>query len=226
MKKIVLFAVCGLLATVAIAQNKQDYSSSAQSDPAAKAILDKVRTKFEGYSSLEVDFSLEIEIPEEPKEVQQGKIQQQGEKYRLDLETHGIVSDGKSVWLHLKTAQEVQISDAEESEDEVMSPKDLLRIYESDNYVYVLANEFVENGRPVQQIEFKPLDRDSEYSKLRMTVDKKSSNIVRIKVFAKDGSRYTLNLNKMKPNQPFAANHFVWNKKECPDCYVEDLRLD
>lgn len=225
MKRIVLLAICGFIVTSLSAQEKNDYSSSTQSDPAAKAVLDKVRAKFEGYSSLEAEFSLVIELPEEPKEVQKGKLQQKGEKFRLNLESHGIVSDGESIWLHLKNAQEIQISDVEEGDGELLSPKDLLQIYESEEYVYVLANEFMENNRPVQQIEFKPLDRDSEYSKLRMTLDKKSSDIVRIKVFAKDGSRYTLNMNKMKPNVSFAADHFTWTKKECPDCYVEDLRL-
>ncbi len=225
MKRIMLLAICGFIVTSLSAQEKNDYSSSTQSDPAAKAVLDKVRAKFEGYSSFEAEFSLVIELPEEPKEVQKGKLQQKGEKFRLNLESHGIVSDGESIWLHLKNAQEVQISDVEEGDGDLLSPKDLLQIYESEEYVYVLANEFMENNRPVQQIEFKPLDRDSEYSKLRMTLDKKSSDIVRIKVFAKDGSRYTLNMNKMKPNVSFTADHFTWTKKECPDCYVEDLRL-
>ncbi|MEM1217769.1 MAG: outer membrane lipoprotein carrier protein LolA [Bacteroidota bacterium] len=225
MKRIMLLAICGFIVTGLSAQEKNDYSSSTQSDPAAKAVLDKVRAKFEGYSSLEAEFSLVIELPEEPKEVQKGKLQQKGEKFRLNLESHGIVSDGQSIWLHIKNAEEVQISDVEEGDGDLLSPKDLLQIYESEDYVYVLANEFMENNRPVQQIEFKPLDRDSEYSKLRMTLDKKSADIVRIKVFAKDGSRYTLNMNKMKPNVSFAADHFTWTKKECPSCYVEDLRL-
>jgi len=225
MKRIMLLAICAFIFTNLSAQEKNDYSSATQSDPAAKAVLDKVRAKFETYSSLEAEFSLVIELPEQPKEVQKGKLQQKGDQFRLNLESHGIVSDGESVWLHLKNAQEVQISDMEEGDGDMLSPKDLLQIYESEEYVYVLANEFMENNRPVQQIEFKPLDRDSEYSKLRMTLDKKSSDIVRIKVFAKDGSRYTLNMNKMKPNVSFAADHFTWTKKECPDCYVEDLRL-
>ena len=45
----------------------------------------------------------------------------------------------------------------------ISSPKDLMRAYEWDNYIYVLVNEFSEKGRIVQQIEFKPTDRDSDY---------------------------------------------------------------
>ncbi|MCB0703764.1 MAG: outer membrane lipoprotein carrier protein LolA [Saprospiraceae bacterium] len=228
MKKLLvsIFAALLVLPTI-FAQPAKDYTDSKDSDPAATAILKKVKATYESYSSVEADFSLQIEFPEEPVEIMKGKLFQKGDKYRIDMETQSIICDGTTVWLFLANNKEVQINNADFGEDSgILSPADLLRAYESGEYVYVLSNESMEDGVAVQQIEFKPLDRDSEYSKMRLTVEKSTAKIKRIKAFSRDGSRFTLSIDKLTPNKALADNKFVWNKSECPDCYVEDLRID
>jgi outer membrane lipoprotein-sorting protein len=49
--------------------------------------------------------------------------------------------------------------------------------------------------------------------------------VVRIKTFGKDGSRYTVTVNKLQPNASVNSSTFSFTKKECPDCHFEDLRL-
>ena len=67
MLRIFLFAFVSLFALRATAQ---EFTTEADSDPKAKAVLDKLRNKYEAFKTLEADFSLEIEIPEQPVEVQ------------------------------------------------------------------------------------------------------------------------------------------------------------
>ncbi|MCR9286636.1 outer membrane lipoprotein carrier protein LolA [Saprospiraceae bacterium] len=224
MRKIFLILLLGSLFTTTFAQAK-DFTKKSDTDPAATAVLEKMKTKYDAYKTLEANFEIIIEIPEQAKEVQKGKLLQMGEKYRLNLEGQIIVSDGTSLWYYSERREEVQINDVEESEGEVMSPKDLMRIYESEDYVYFLTNEMAENGKIIQQIEFKPLDSDSEYSKLRLTVDKKTQEILRIKAFSKDGSRYTFILKDVVPNKPYSDTLFKFQKSECPNCHWEDLRI-
>lgn len=205
----------------------QDFTKKTDSDPKAKAVLEKMRKKYESMPSLEADFSLVIEVPQQPSQTQKGKLTQQGDKYRLKLQDRTLVSDGKSVWLFIEKNKEVQINDVEEgASGGISSPKDLLKAYEWDDYIYVLSQEFNENGKVVQQIEFKPTSKDSDYSKIRVTVDKKTSDVVSIKSFGKDGSRYTLTVNKLTPGKQVAPSTFIFNKSECPDCHFEDLRLN
>jgi outer membrane lipoprotein-sorting protein len=205
----------------------QNFTKAGDSDPAAKAILEKMRKKYEAYQTIEAEFTVEMEVPEQPVNKQKGKLQQQGDKYRLLMGDRTLVSDGKSVWLHLPKNNEVQINDVEEDEETgITSPKDLLQAYEWKNYVYGLTGEFTENGKPVQQIEFKPLAKDSDYSKIRLTLDKKTSDVVSIKSFSKDGSRYTLVVDKLTPNKSLPASTFTFSKSECPGCTFEDLRID
>lgn len=225
MQKLLLFTIITFLSAGIFAQ---EYTKQSDSDPKAKAVLEKMRKKYEAMPTLQADFTLVIEMPEQPAETQKGKLTQQGEKYRLKLKDRTMVSDGKSVWLFIEKNKEVQINDVEEdgSEGGISSPKDLLKAYEWDDYVYVLSQEFSENGRVVQQIEFKPTARDSDYSKIRVTVDKKTSDVVSIKSFGKDGSRYTLTVDKLSPGTQVPASTFTFSKSECPDCHFEDLRLD
>jgi outer membrane lipoprotein-sorting protein len=129
----------------------------------------------------------------------------------------------------LKKQKQVQINDYEEDEEneDIMSPKDVLKIYKSDNYFYVLMNEAYEKGVMIQQIEFKPKDRDSEYSKMRVTINKKTSEIMRLKVFSRDGSRFTFEIKNEGSNKKISADTFVFDKSKAPDdTDIEDLRMD
>lgn len=174
---------------------------------------------------MDATFTLEIEFPGEPVDIQKGHMIQKGEKYWLDFESQTMISDGATLWLHLKNAEEVQINDVEEDEGEVLSPSSMFKIYETEEFVYALTNEIAEKGVVVQQIEFKPLDPDSEYFKIRLEINKKTSEVIRMKSFSKDGTRYTLTMDKLTSNKDFPDYKFIFNKSECPDCHIEDLRM-
>lgn len=229
MQKFMLLILLTVASTVVFAQKTKPAAPKQEiSDPEAKAVLEKMRKKYEAYGTLEVEFALEIEVPQQAKQTQKGLLTQQGEKYRLKLNDRTMVSDGKSVWLHIPKNQEVQINDVEDDEGEggISSPQDLLKAYAWKDYVYAITNEFSEGGRLVQQIEFKPTSKGNDYSKVRLSLDKKTLEILSIKSFGKDGSRYTLTVNKLTPNKTVPASTFTFAKSECPSCKFEDLRVD
>ena len=219
----ILLLLCGI-STAGLAQT----TFKEEVDPAAKAILKKMKDIYESYETLEADFTLTIEIPEQDTETQTGTISQKGEKYHLLLDDQAIISDGNTLWYYLKNKNEVQINNVEEDheEGEIMSPKALLRIYESKQFLYALTNESTEGKVAIQQIEFKPIDRDSDYSKLRLTIDKKNKRMMRIKAFGKDGSRFTLKIKEFKPNKALSDQFFVFDETRYKDIRVEDLRID
>lgn len=228
MQKFMLAILLTVVSTAIFAQKKPVATKSEVSDPEAKAVLEKMRKKYEAYGTLEADFSLEIEVPQQPSQTQKGTLTQQAEKYRLKFNDRTMVSDGKSVWLHIPKNKQVQINDVDEDGGDggISSPQDLLKAYAWKDYVYAITNEFSENGRVVQQIEFKPISKANDYSKVRLSLDKKTLEILSIKSFGKDGSRYTLTVNKLTPNKTVPASTFTFAKSECPDCKFEDLRLD
>ena len=227
MKNIVVLCIFFLFTSIGFSQTVQ--FASETSDPAAKAVLEKLRIKYETYKTVGLDFTLTIENPGEDKEIQTGSLLQKGEQYCLKLDNQAIYCDGKTLWIYLKNNNEVQVNnvdDFEEEEEEFLSPKDLLRIYEKENFICALTNDGFENGKTIQQIEFKPLDKDSEYAKMRVTIDKRKNQIMRIKAFGTDGTRYTMQITKFKPNLTCKAADFVFDPAKFPGVLVEDLRID
>ncbi|MEM9546510.1 MAG: outer membrane lipoprotein carrier protein LolA [Bacteroidota bacterium] len=205
----------------------QAIAAQEKSDPAAKKILDKLKAEYDTYNSLEVDFELLLELPQQEAEEQNGKVIQQGDNYKLELDDRAIYSNGEYVWLHIKKNNEVQINDAEmDDESAMMSPKDMLQLYESGEFFYAITAEPLLDGKKVTQIEFKPMDRDSEFSKMALYVDKKSDKMAQMKVFSKDGGRYTLKINDITANKKYEPGMFVFDESKFPGVHVEDLRID
>jgi len=225
MKKLMLGLVALLLSGSAFAQLPT--APAEKNDPQAKKVLDKIRKKYDAYKTLEAAFTLSIEVPQQAKESQKGSIGQEGDKFRLDMDQQVIVNDGKTTWVYLKKNNEVQINNTEKGSDDnaFITPKELLSRYQKGDYLYALVDKTTEGGKVLTQIEFKPKDKKSEYSKLRVAVDEKAGSIQSVKAFGKDGSRYTFVVTRQSPNKKFAADHFTFDPKKYPGARVEDLRM-
>ena len=77
MRKLLLFSLLIIQVSGLAAQTKTKVPTPPKetSDPATKLVLDKMKAKYEGYKTLEADFSLTLEMPQQPKEIQKGKLQ-------------------------------------------------------------------------------------------------------------------------------------------------------
>ncbi|HRD82695.1 MAG: outer membrane lipoprotein carrier protein LolA [Saprospiraceae bacterium] len=228
MTKKIWMLVIALFCVLSVHAQKQtgQFTKAQESDPQAKAVLDKLKKKYQGYQSLELAFTLEIELPDQKKEVQQGKIAKQGKKYRVDLASQSVICDGTALWLVLHNNKEVQINNLPDpsTDENILSPEALFSFYDKGKFVYSLVNEATVAGKVVQEIEFKPLDKGSEYAKFRLTVDKAAVTVVSMKAFGKDASRYTVKMGALTPNKTFAADFFSFSKSKFPGYRVEDLR--
>lgn len=222
-----------LIATLALfsfstALLAQSIAPAEKSDPQAKVLLDKVRKKYESYKTVEAGFSLSIELPGQPKQTQKGTISQDGAKFRLEMDDQMVVSDGKTTWIYVKQNKEIQITDADPADASgtgFMTPKELLSRYQKGDYLYAITDKVTENNVVLTQVEFKPKAKNSEYSKMRLSIDEKTNSIKSIKAFAKDGGRFTFTLGTLKTNKPFSAGHFALSANQFPGVKVVDLRM-
>lgn len=219
-----VLALTGLVAQPATAGRQ--YTKVSDSDPEARTAVEAIRRKYQAYTNMEASFSLEIELPEQAKETQRGVIGRSGAKYRMQLASQEVISDGRALYLILHGNKEVQINDLPEpgQDDNLLSPDALFNFYDRGQFVFILIDERTENGKLVQYIDCKPLDRGSEYSKISIVVTKQSRDIIRIKAFGKDNSRYTFNLLGLNGNKTFASNHFTFDRTKYPGYHIEDLR--
>jgi len=142
------------------------------------------------------------------------------------MDSQTVFSDGKALYVVLPEDKEVQIDAlplGSEGEDE-LSPEALFRIYRRKDLSYYLLEEFSEKGRMLQRIGFKPTDRNAEYTKMEMVLDRKTGEVLTFKVFSRDGSRYTVTFGATRANQPLPDGLFQWRKSDYPGYHVEDLR--
>ena len=196
-------------------------------DPGAKKILDAVKDNYFSYSDIFIEFSLIIQLAERPETEEKGSIIQQGTSFKVEMKDQDIYCDGNDLWYHIKAKNEVQINDYEGGEDVgVISPADLLRQYDSGEFEYALLKEYQESKSSISEIEFKPNDTFSDYSKLRVKIDNDAHLIKKVIAFGKDGSRFTMKITKELYDQMYPKSVFVFDEKKHPDALIEDLRLD
>ncbi len=195
---------------------------SAQSKAATK-MLDRLAKKYDTYSSMEMDFDLSIQYPDRPVQAQKAKIIQAGERFVFRSEDQDIYGDGVDIWLHLKARNEVQINNYDEdTELGLITPRDLLKQYKSDEFKYDLLQE----DDSAAYIEFVPTDRASEYSKYRLKINKSANDIAQVEAFGKDGSKYVVTIADKKVNGEYADAFFTFDADSHPGVYIEDLRID
>lgn len=227
LKKNLTLTLTFILCATATLIMAQTASKPETSDPKAKALLDKVKKLYESYQTLETGFTLTLKLAEQKKdEVQKGKIYQDGTKYRAEVGKTLIISDGTTVWQ--KDNNVVRIMNASNKKSgELMSPKDLMAIYEKKDYIFALMGQTTEGwSKNAQIITFKPTNRKGDYTQIRVAIDQKSNQVVSITAFGKDQSRYKLSLEQPIANKKYAADYFTFDKSKFPNVKVEDLRVD
>jgi outer membrane lipoprotein-sorting protein len=199
---------------------------ASDSDPAAKKILQNLKQAYDSYKSMEINFDLTLNLPDQAPEKQKGYVIQNGDKYKLELEQQAVYCNGKTVWVHLKDNNEVQINDVEETtDDSFLTPQDMLSIYESEDFYYAITNNFSKKGKEYNSIEFKPLQENSEYTKMRILVNTTENQISNMEIFSRDGSKYTLEVNSFNINKDFPNTFFNFQSANYPGIHIEDLRF-
>lgn len=215
----ILLLICLLVPIMLQAQEETN-------DPKATLLLDKLSSELERTADLTATFQLKIELPEMEPEIQAGKFVQKGDTYTMDAEGQSIVNDGKSVYIMLHDQKIVQIYDAAELGSQIggMSPKSIIDVYKSGDFIYALTGKEQTGAKVANVITFKPKDRRHEYSKIEILLDTKKNHPLSMKVFSKDGSRFTLAIQELEINksitEPIQFDNTKYSKYA-----VEDLRI-
>lgn len=205
------------------AQKNVTYASSKDSDPKARQILKAVSEKIKTGKGVTFGFSFVTQAAESAPVIQKGKAMILGNKFVLDFPEQQLTSDGTTLWVYLKKRNEVQIQDAAGLAEDPISPYKLLKIHEAPELVYILAGESRVNGAVCDVVEFKPLNYDVEYFKIKAEIDRAQSQYRSITLYLKSGDSYVLNITS-QANTPFADSLFAFDLKKYPGIRVEDLR--
>src|SRR5690554_4600473 len=91
------------------------HGAVAQSDAAAKSLLDRVSKQYAGYQTVQADFSIQAIQGNQPGTAYSDKgrllMQAADNKYHISMAEQDLISDGQSQWTVLKEVKEVHVSD-------------------------------------------------------------------------------------------------------------------
>lgn len=190
----------------------------------AKQILDKVAAKTKGYQTIQADFSFTLEnIQAKLSDTNSGKILIKGDKYKINLMDVDTYFNGKTVWMYLKDAGEVNISEPDLMDDQTLNPATVFTIYET-GFKYIYAGETTLNGKKADIIDLFPEKRNKPYSRVKLHIYQDNLQIAKITQIGKDGNNYIIDIKKMSVNVPAEDSNFTFDVSKHPNVEVVDMR--
>jgi outer membrane lipoprotein-sorting protein len=198
-------------------------SLNAQTDAKATEILKGVSAKYKSYKSLQASFKLS-RLDQKIKKTDNfsGAITISGTRYSFTLQDQTVRCDGKTTWTYLKESNEVQISEAKQSEGAI-SPTTIFTMYEK-GFRTKYIGEKKTAGKTIQQIELTPEDAKKNYFKIVLSIDKTGKFVSEAKIYEKGGAILTYSIVKFTPNAAVSEDTFTFNKSKYPGVEVVDLR--
>jgi len=197
--------------------------SYAQND-AAKALLNKVSQKYNGYKTIQAGFTLDIKQANGSSHSDAGTLylDKANNKYHVNTKNQILISDSKTQWNIMKAEKEVEISEANNSTNEI-NPTNIFSFYTS-GFKYALAGTEKVKGMSLSVVELTPVDSKKNYSKIKLRVNKVNNLIYDTAIFDKSGNHYTYTLKAQEGNKAIASSFFTFNKSNYSGFDIVDLR--
>ena len=186
-------------------------------DKIAEEILDKLSEETKSYNTITIDFDFIIKntthnIYEEEK----GKLEIEGNKFRITMNNQIIINDGETQWVYLTDVNEVQIMD-HDPEDDVIRPNYILNIYKQGyKYSYVGKEE-----KNLEVIDLFPKE-SSDFMKITLTINTLKNQLHKISMKDKNGGEYTYQITLFRNNTTLEP--FKLNTEDLPNVEFIDLR--
>ncbi len=195
-------------------------------DPEAEKLLKAVSEQISSSKEISAKFTFGLDYFEQEEDVQNGVLVQQNDKYIITLGETDVISTEEGFYLVDKESSNVQINDPLDPEmTDLYNPISLMQKYDSGEFEYAIVGEEKVEGNRLILIEFKPTDRYSELSKIRVGLDQTDQMPVYVKIFNKDASRVNIDIIELD-----LIDHITkvvkFDKSSYPSFEIEDLRID
>lgn len=196
----------------------------AQGSTKSKTILDQANQQYEKSEGIKLVFTMNTKESDGTNyEPQPGAAFVKGNKFKLDLPYATTWFDGKTQWVLLKDANEVNISTPTEQELTIISPLALLNIYKSGYILKEPLNKTI-NGQEVSEIEMTPTDKSQELKTISIAINNKTLAVAEIKFTLKSGLQNKITISEFNLNEKYPNEFFMFNKLINRGVEVIDLR--
>src|SRR5450432_4687334 len=213
--KVIVSFLCTFLGIVAC--------FSQGSDPAAKKILDQASAKIKSYKSIQVVFTLQLQDGQGASQgTKKGTVNMKGNKYVVLITGQEIYCDGKTIWTYDKSANEVTITKVDPNSTTLSPQRLFTNMYDKD-FLYKVNGEQKMGAKTVVEIEMTPIDKNQNFHKIYLYIDKKTKLPSSGKMLDKSSNRYLYTINSLNGNVNLTDASFIFDKSKHPG--VEEVNL-
>ena len=211
LKKIFLVLSIGLVPVV-----------KAQTSIEAQKLLELASKKMESYDNITFEFSYVLNNRvEQINQENSGEVTVADEKYRLNFLDAIQLFDGKTLYTIVPENEEITVTEAEETEDFGINPKELLEFYkEGYDYQWDISQRV--KGKKIQFVKLIPTQDDGGIKSLLIGIDTQENHIYKLIEVGDNGTITTLTINNMNVDNPLPENFFVFNASDYPNYYINN----
>jgi len=194
----------------------------AQTSIEAQKLLELASKKMESYDNIRFEFSYVLNNRvEQINQENSGEVTVADEKYRLNFLDAIQLFDGKTLYTIVPENEEITVTEAEETEDFGINPKELLEFYkEGYDYHWDISQRV--KGKKIQFVKLIPTQDDGGIKSLLIGIDTQENHIYKLIEVGDNGTITTLTINNMNVDNPLPENFFVFNASDYPNYYINN----
>ena len=194
----------------------------AQTSIEAQKLLELASKKMESYDNITFEFSYVLNNRvEQINQENSGEVTVADEKYRLNFLDAIQLFDGKTLYTIVPENEEITVTEAEETEDFGINPKELLEFYkEGYDYHWDISQRV--KGKKIQFVKLIPTQDDDGIKSLLIGIDTQENHIYKLIEVGVNGTITTLTINNMNVDNPLPENFFVFNVSDYPNYYINN----
>jgi len=194
----------------------------AQTSIEAQKLLELASKKMESYDNITFEFSYVLNNRvEQINQENSGEVTVADEKYRLNFLDAIQLFDGKTLYTIVPENEEITVTEAEETEDFGINPKELLEFYkEGYDYHWDISQRV--KGKKIQFVKLIPTQDDGGIKSLLIGIDTQENHIYKLIEVGVNGTITTLTINNMNVDNPLPENFFVFNVSDYPNYYINN----
>lgn len=194
---------------------------SAQNDPAAEKLLEKVTKQLNSYKNIYAEFKYSLTNKKAGVSQQtKGNVTIQGNKFHASYMGIEDIFDGQKRYQIIHENEEINVT-SHKDEDE-FTPNKIFSFYKKG---YTKKMDIKQNvkGHIIQYVKLIPKNTNSPEKYILLGIDMKTLNIHNAIIIEKNGSVINLDITRFQTNKVLPAKLFQFDKNKYPDYYLNDL---
>ncbi len=194
---------------------------TAQNDPAAIKLLNKVTNRLNSYKNIYAEFKYSLNNKKAGvKQQTKGKISIEGNKFHANYMGIDDIFDGQKRYQIIHENEEINVSS--HKDDDEFTPNKIFSFYKK-GYTKKMDIKQKLNGRLIQYVKLIPKNSQSPEKYILLGIDTRTNNIHNAIIVEKNGSVINLDITRFQTNTVMPEKLFRFNKNKYPDYYLNDL---